>query len=274
MARKRKHPEHVNHERWLVSYADFVTLLFAFFVVMFASSQVDKRKVGKIALAIQVAFQELGVFTASSQRQPTTDTGSLPEDKVQLIESPLKTTNLSHLVPSPNSREGFKEGRDITLQELREELEKALDKPHLQGKIRIAYDPRGLVLSIGDGILFDSGSASVRTDAYPLLDEVTKALLNKSNHVRVEGHTDNVPIRSSRFPSNWELSTARATFIIIYMTQFNFPPNRLSAAGYGEYRPVASNDTEKGRAQNRRVDIVILNHESMRQEPYAEAKVR
>ncbi len=268
MARKKKHPEHVNHERWLVSYADFVTLLFAFFVVMFASSQVDKRKVGRVALAIQVAFQELGVFSATSQKMPPSDSGSLPEPQTQMIEAPLKTTKLSQLVASPNSGEAPPPKNDLTLQQVKKQLEESVTKMGLQGKVDVNFDSRGLVLSIREGILFDSGIAEARKDSYPLLDEIATNLLEKNVHVRVEGHTDNVPISSARFPSNWELSTARATFIIIYFTKkFKFPPNRLSAAGYGEYRPIAGNDTFEGRAANRRVDIITLSHEAMLKEP-------
>lgn len=249
-----------------MSYADFITLLFAFFVVMFAASQVDQRKVGKIALAVQVAFQELGVFQATSLKLPSRNDGSLPEEKIQLIESIKKTTKLDQLVPSPNLMQDVGEDNEIKVYRL--QLEKDLADSYLKEKIRMKVDQRGLTISLAEAAFFESGSAAIRANSYAILDKIGQHLLRMPNHIRIEGHTDNRPMKSGRFQSNWELSTARATYIVSYLIdKLHYPPDRLSAAGYAEFRPVATNDTPEGRALNRRVDVVVLNERAMRQEP-------
>lgn len=273
VGRRKKHPEHVNHERWLVSYADFITLLFAFFVVMFASSQVDQRKVGKLARAVQMAFQELGVFNAMGYSLPATKSGSVP-DSVQMLEPFQSSTKISVLVSAPNpSPDPEEEVRNIRQQFqnlISEGAESAKDGerlPSLDEKIQMRIDHRGLIISLAETAFFDSGSAVVRPASYPLLDQMGRALKALPNYIRIEGHTDNQPIRSGQFPSNWELSTARATFISNYLIKRSgYPPQKLAIAGYGEYHPMTSNATAQGRAMNRRVDVVVLNDRARFQE--------
>jgi chemotaxis protein MotB len=138
----------------------------------------------------------------------------------------------------------------------------------MKGMVRTRVEPRGLVISLGEAGLFDSGSDQIKPNGRTLLDTVAEGLASVGNYIRIEGHTDNVPIANSRFPSNWELSTARATAMVSYlMAHSDLPPELLSAAGYGEYRPTASNETEEGRAQNRRVDIVVLNPAAAETDP-------
>src|SRR5579885_860684 len=244
MRRRRRSHGHANHERWLVSYADFITLLFAFFVVLYASSQVDKRKVGRLALAIQVAFQQLGVFETSNTHIPLNDSEPVPFSKVQVVENAEHTTDLERFVqpmkgilsPAPPSG---------PLKDVQAELEKAL-APEIQKKIvEVTQRREGLVVSLREIGFYESGAAIPK---------------KRTESLRVEGHTDNVPIHNSRFASNWELSTARASELVkLLIMQYHFEPARLSAAGYAEFQPVASNDTPEGRARNRRLDIVILN---------------
>ena len=268
MGRKKKHPEHVNHERWLVSYADFITLLFAFFVVMFASSQVDDRKIGKMARAMQLAFQEMGVFGAMGHTVPMADDGSVP-DTVQMIDPFEKTTRLHMLVPGiPHAVDPEEEVRGV-----RHRFESALAEAGPEGgppaspAVHLRVDPRGLIISLAEAAFFDSGSAAVRPASYPALDRVMRTLPQVPNYIRIEGHTDNQPIRTAQFPSNWELSTARATFIANYLIKkYDYSPQKLAVAGYAEYRPVAGNGTADGRALNRRVDIVVLNDKATRRE--------
>ena len=238
---RKKHAKHVNHERWLISYADFITLLFAFFVVLFASSQADKKKQMQVADAMKTAFTEMGVFDASS-----------------------KTLSIAH----DGGAQSSESNKPIPLpaQQSPEELKKAIDKMvsdqigqgHLAaGSVTTRVTPDGLVISLHDAGFFASGSAEVNPTSVHILSIIVGAL--PSRPVRIEGHTDNVPIHTAQFATNWELSTARASAIARFIIEkANFDPAKLSAAGYAEFHPVASNDTEDGRTQNRRVDIILL----------------
>jgi chemotaxis protein MotB len=147
-------------------------------------------------------------------------------------------------------------------------LESLLGANISKGIVRVHVEPRGLIISLGEKGVFDSGSDQIKPDGKALLDELATSLVSVGNHIRVEGHTDNVPISNSRFPSNWELSTARATVVLSYLIQsYGMRPEMLSAAGYAEFRPVVPNDTEEGKARNRRVDIIIMNPAAAAMEP-------
>ena len=248
---------HANHDRWLVSYADFITLLFAFFVVMFASAQVDKRKVGRLATAIQAAFQQLGIFPTASSRTPLAATDPAPAEEPPSIDSAAASV-LDRISPPP-SREGRGVAGLKDLQELRRELEKALAPELKRHEVALKAVHEGLVISLREIGFFDSGSATLRPTSESSVHRIATVLADQPNSVRIEGHTDNVPIHNQQFASNWELSTARATEMVrLFIVRYHFPPNRLSAAGYAEYHPATSNATVAGRAINRRVDIVVL----------------
>ncbi|MGH9741965.1 MAG: flagellar motor protein MotB [Candidatus Acidiferrum sp.] len=262
MRRRRKKEEHVSHERWLVSYADFITLLFAFFVVLYASSQVDKRKIGKLALSIQVAFQQLGVFETSNTKIPLSDSEAVPFSQVQVVENSDKTTDLEHFV-QPMKGILSPSQLNTPMKDLQSELEKALAPEILKHVVDVKVSREGLIVSLREIGFYESGSANLRPSSKQAVDRLAAILHAHEESLRIEGHTDNIPIHNSRFDSNWELSTARAADLIkLFITHYHFDPFRLSAAGYAEYRPVASNDTPEGRARNRRVDIVILNPSS------------
>jgi len=258
MSRRRRHVQHESHERWLVSYADFITLLFAFFVVLYSSSQVDKRKVGRLALAIQVAFQQMGVFDTSNTQVPLSDSEAVPFSKVQVVENSERTADLERfvqpmkgiLVPSANA----------PLKDIQAELEKAL-APEIQRKVvDVKARREGLVVSLREIGFFGSGSASIQPSAQSALNRLGELLAKRGESMRIEGHTDNVPIHNAQFASNWELSTARASQLLrLFVERYQMNPARLAIAGYAEFHPAASNDTADGRARNRRVDIVILN---------------
>ena len=257
MRRKRRHAAHANHDRWLVSYADFITLLFAFFVVLYSSAQVDQRKVGKLALAIQVAFQELGVFPASTSRVPVDSRDPMPFNSVQAIENTERTAALGRI--APNSRDSLSGNEERDLSDLRQELEQALAPEIQRREVALHRERDGLVVSLSEVGFFDSGSAQIKVSSRPAFGRIADLLADRAYRRRIEGHTDNVPIHTARFASNWELSTGRATELIrLLIIEYGFDPARLSAAGYAEYHPVAGNDTEQGRSQNRRVDVVIL----------------
>lgn len=257
--RKKKKEEHANHERWLVSYADFITLLFAFFVVLYSSSQVDKRRVGQLAMAIQVAFQQMGIFDASNSQPKMIDTEPMPFSNVQMVENAPRNQALGRLVNSPQGELSNGPAHQV-MQNLESQLENALGPEIAKHTVTVTPTKEGIVVSLKEMGFFDSGSATLRADALPTVAHFVSVIRPFPVHIRIEGHTDNVPIHTARFDSNWELSTARATEMIkVFIAQFDIAPNRLSASGYGEYYPLAPNDTVAGRAQNRRVDLVIVN---------------
>jgi len=257
MRRRKNRGDHASHERWLVSYADFITLLFAFFVVLYASSQVDKAKMGKLATAISGAFQQLGAFQGSTAGP----TGELPQgisssSENQADRGPTRIPAGPGGVEIESAQNGFSP-QDIA--RLKKDLENALAAEIRRRDVAIRVGPEGLIVSLREVGFFDSGSAVLRARTERTIRSIVKLLRDRGVAIRIEGHTDDVPIHTPQFSSNWELSTARATQMIrLLISKYDFPPDRLSAAGFGEFHPVASNDTADGRRQNRRVDFVIL----------------
>jgi chemotaxis protein MotB len=274
MSRRRKRSQaHSNHERWLVSYADFITLLFAFFVVLYASAQVDQRKVGKLALAIQVAFQELGVFPASTTQIPLDINDPMPFSTVQAIQNVERVSELGSVASSPkDSLAGSSDETDLST--LRSELEQALHGEIALHQVSLHRETDGLVVSLREFGFFDSGSATIKPQALPAVDRIASILAIRTYQLRIEGHTDNIPIHTAQMASNWELSTARATELVRLLIEgHRLAPERLAAAGYAQYHPIASNLTAQGRAQNRRVDIVILTSQAAKPGALAEPEV-
>jgi chemotaxis protein MotB len=265
MGRKKKHSEeHENSERWLVSYADFMTLLFAFFTTLYAISNVDAQKAGKMVMSMQQSFN-------STVFPPGSGTLSLGQSSGSGAGA-AKSRELVQSVNQPKVMHG-KNGSQIVsgekeLGKLRKNVEDRLGAEVMKGIVRMHIEPRGLIISLGEGGFFDSGCDQIKPDGKILLDEIAGSLVSVGNQMRVEGHTDNVPIKNSKFPSNWELSTSRATVIVRYfIAQYDFRPELLSSAGYAEYRPSWTNETEEGRSRNRRVDIVVLNPTTAEVEP-------
>lgn len=219
--------------RWLLTYADLITLLMAFFVILFAMSKVDSQKYALLANSLKTAF-----FAGNS-----------------LVSLPA-----TGYVP-PGGSAG--EGGGPTLQELGAELSTSLIKidPKLKDMLKITVDERGLTISLVGAALFDLGEAGIKKDAEKILSEIARSLSQVPNYVSVEGSTDDLPINTTEFPTNWELSTRRATNVVrFFIERDGMNPKRFMAVGYGEYRPLYPNDTEANRAKNRRVDIVILRH--------------
>jgi chemotaxis protein MotB len=247
---KKKHTEHVNHERWLVSWADLLTLLFAFFVVMFASSVSDKKKTAKMAAAMQTAFQQSGVFDAHAKTPPLAPGAGTSSGAPMPLEMPIET---------PNGDEGKGDGTGGrgTGTAARKAIEASITPAVQQHLVKMRDTEEGITLSLDSAGFFDSGSAAVRPSVIPVLTKIAASL--PPNALRVEGHTDNQPIHTAQFRSNWELSTARAASIAeILMRSSVISPANFAISGYGEFHPVAANNTEEGRAANRRVDIVVL----------------
>ncbi|MGB9699842.1 MAG: flagellar motor protein MotB [Thermodesulfobacteriota bacterium] len=251
--KRNREEERENLERWLVSYADFITLLFAFFVTMYAISRVDEQKLGSAVESLQRALGSL-IPVQTFQRHP----GAFSP-----TQSPLGTSILTDV--SSKLPVGERKAFEKLAEEIQKEIERSLmaiepEKRPPFNKIKFILEERGLVIRVPESLFFDSGEASIRSDFYPLLDALGKNLEKIPNHIRVEGHTDNVPIQTAKFPSNWELSTARATTIVRYfLSKFNIRPAKLSASGFAEFRPIASNSKPEGRSLNRRVDVVILS---------------
>ena len=232
MAKKKKCPEEVS-ERWAIPYADFLTLLLCLFIALFAMAQAGKQAALEYAQAFAKA---LGMRLVPFQE-------SLPK---QILPQPV--------VPRSEPTE---KGRRIQRQ-IRE-LEEMLKRMGLEGEFKVSYEVIGIRLILQEKILFPSGSAELKPETYPILDKLYEILKDLPNPVEVEGHTDSVPISTEKFPSNWELSTARASSIVRYFIAKGINPERLKASGYADTKPIASSATPEGRAQNRRVEIVILN---------------
>ena len=262
-----KHAEHENHERWLVSYADFITLLFAFFVVMFASSQTDKSKAKQVSEAVEKALKE-----GSSVSIPPAVAkvlGGTVDDRGQ--------GNAQMHGPGGAQKAAKEEQPDvmelgISLKMLSTQLADEIK----EGKVEVSMTPRGIVVSLKQAAFFPSGTDAVDLTTMPTLQKVAGALKAVSNPVRIEGHTDSVPIHTARFRSNWDLSAARSIAIMEALsTHFEIAAERLSIAGYADTVPVADNATAEGRARNRRVDLVILNNYALaRTEPKQAARAK
>jgi len=241
--------------------------------INYASAQVDQRKVGRLALALQVAFQELGVFPASNSKIPLDLQEPMPFDTVQAIENAKRNTELGR-VSSPPLDTLSATSQEANLTTLQAELQQALRREIASRAVALHRESEGLVISLREFGFFDSGSATMRTSAVPALDRIASILAVRTCRLRIEGHSDNIPIHTLQMASNWELSTTRATELVrLLIIRYRFSPDRLSAAGYAEYHPIASNDTPQGRAQNRRVDIVILSEHIVRSDVPIEVSV-
>lgn len=269
-----------DQHRWLVSYADFITLLFAFFTTLYAISNVDLLKMNRLVSALQVAFDTKGVAGVPRKTGLTT----LPSSDPKAVSA---TAGLTAPPVMPSAQELQKLPLDLlaaldrnyleaALGEVKGKLSESLAPAIKDGRAALEIDRRGLVVSIRENGSFRIGSADLSDATRALVGEVASSLKGLPNFVRVEGHTDNVPIHTARFASNWELSTARATAVVAFLVQeFGFASDRLSAAGYAEFHPRVPNTTDTDRALNRRVDIVILNQTTTQaEEPGAVGKTR
>lgn len=250
--RRRKPAEHENHERWLVSYADFITLLFAFFVVMFASSQTDKSKAKQISEAVEKALangKSIGVPPTVAKVL-----GGTVDDKGQgnaQMRGPGGAQKANKESPPPDILELAPSLKSLS-EELKDEIK--------AGKVEVSMEPRGLVVSLKQAAFFPSGTDTVDPSTFPIIAKLAAALKDVGNPLQVEGHTDSIPIHTARFHSNWELSAARSIAMReLLATRFGVDHHRMIIVGFADTSPEAPNDTPEGRAINRRVNIVILN---------------
>jgi chemotaxis protein MotB len=258
MAKKEEHEKEPNHERWLVSYADFITLLFAVFVTLYAMSQSDKKKVEEVVQSMRESF-------GYSKSSPASKPSVIESGTISVIPGVRKISQTAQKSGRSRSKGGEKDFRAT-----KASIDAYLMKARAQDKVTVTITQRGLVVSLKEAGFFDSGSAALKPGSYALLNDVVEALTSYSNGIRVEGHTDDRPIATATFPSNWELSTSRATNVLRYLVkQDEFDPTSISATGYGEYRPIADNGSDEGRQKNRRVDLVLLSEQSEKVEPEA-----
>ena len=258
--------------RWVVSYADFVTMLLALFMVMYALSQLDISHMKTFSNSIDRAFD-------GNSKQTNKSTTNLDE-KSKLLKL-FKTTETSVYIDNNTPLTLDKSSKELKKQLSSFENQIPVESANFENirktiknefnntqNINVIREPRGILIRLNDTVLFDRGSDIIKDKALNVLDKIAVVLKKEPNSIRIEGHTDNLPIKTDKFPSNWELSTARATNIIKYLIEVHkLSPNRISAAGYGEYMPISSNDTEIGRSENRRVDIVVLSSSSKIFEP-------
>ncbi|MBW4043847.1 MAG: OmpA family protein [Acidobacteria bacterium] len=244
--RRRRHAAHANHERWLVSYADFITLLFAFFVVLYSTAKADQHKQAQVSQAINSAFQALGLFQSDSKDLAKAALAASADQAVTPMNIVMGEDPMSPAIQKDLAR-------------IKKNLEGMLSNQIAQHTVSLKLGRDGLVISLREAGFYDSGSATPHPGSIKTLDKIADALYRTPYQIRIEGHTDNIPIHTDQFDSNWELSTARATRMTrIFIADHAFDPARLSASGYAEYHPVASNATQEGRAKNRRVDIIVL----------------
>lgn len=251
MARRRRRKEDESLDKgspaWMTTYSDMVTLLLAFFIILFSFSTIDEYKFEQAMASLQKALGILDGGKTIVTKEPLVDFTDLTlEERMEL--------------------------RDIQqMEEVIRLLEDHLRDAGVYEYVTITIEERGAVVKFADQVLFDSGRAVLRLEALDILHEVAVVLNDIPNHIRIEGHTDNRPINTVQFPSNWELSTTRATNVLRYLVEEEgISPTRISAAGYGEYRPIETNSTPEGRQANRRVDIVILHMSAIMDEPRGE----
>lgn len=251
MPRKQQEPPE-NHERWLVSYADFITLLFAFFVVMFASSQTDKARAKQVSQAVEKALQD-------------GHSVNVPPAIAKILGGTVDDKGVGNaMMKGPGGAQRVaKESQPETVLELLpslQRLNKELEDEIKEGKVEVRLEPRGLIVSLRESAFFPSGTDRLAPESMPTLQRIAAVIGPLPNAIQLEGHTDSIPIHNSRFRSNWELSCARGIALLDAMTErFALDRERFSVVGRADTVPVASNDTPEGRARNRRVDLIIVD---------------
>ncbi|MCW8847924.1 MAG: flagellar motor protein MotD [Sedimenticola sp.] len=257
MARRRRHhEEHENHERWLVSYADFITLLFAFFVVMYSISSVNNGKYRVLSSTLTEAF-----VSSARTLEPIQIGEEIRKIEPQIGDLAIIEPAQPDVLPGDPLEEAS-QGNSIvatkTLDAVKSDLATSLSEYTDQGLVNVTRTVRGIEVEMKSNMLFESGSARLSREALKALRKVILIVKPLPNLINVEGHTDNVPIKTISFPSNWELSAARSASVVHYFAKLGVDSSRMAAIGYGEHRPLSSNETLEGRKNNRRVNLLIM----------------
>lgn len=274
MVRRKQQDIHVNQERWLVSYADFITLLFAFFVVMYSISQVNQSKYRVLSETFIQAFNQPNDSKANPVPQEQTNPSNDVIAPVNMGKTATEDANPTQPIvivtdtakPEMNAQSNTTASTPTSdeLTQISDLVNEKFSQLINDQMIKVSSNELWLQIELNDSILFPSGGVDPSAQARAIFDEISEILKNYSNPIQVEGFTDNIPISNSRYPTNWELSSARATEIVKYLAGRGVAPERLAAVGYGEFQPVAPNDTEAGRAQNRRVAIMVAKRKMER----------
>jgi chemotaxis protein MotB len=256
--RRGGHAEHENEERWLLTYADMITLLMALFMVLFSISSVNISKYKSLQKSLQEAFSGR-VLPGGKQIK---ETGASEADHSNMRNDPMPPIPAIKPVidaVQKQQQSAAAQAQEKDFQQLKKQIDQYAHSHGLSRQIETTVARRGLVIRLlTDRVLFDSGQAALKQQSHPLLTRISGLLRHGlGTPIQVEGYTDNVPIRSARFPTNWELSTARATSVVRYLIGSGLTRQRLSAAGYADLHPVASNGADAGRSRNRRVEIVL-----------------
>jgi len=292
MSRRNHHEEHENHERWLVSYADFITLLFAFFVVMYSISSVNEGQYRVLSNSIVSAFQntksslepiQVGDLIRSPLLMPDqmTDVSEVPDEIITPLmlkfqqpgygggaEETVNREAVDEVIDGdedkqePPTDESFTEqslnAAESEINDLGDDVAEKMDELIDQDIINIKRNKFWLEVEIKSSLLFPSGGSGLIPGAIPVLEQLAETFVDLPNRINVEGFTDNKPINTFVFPSNWELSAARAAAVVRLFEQSGIEPSRMASIGYGEYQPISDNDSDEGRAKNRRVVLVVM----------------
>jgi chemotaxis protein MotB len=275
MAKHEEHEEHVNHERWLVSYADMVTLLMVVFIILFAMATVDARKFSALAEGLKghtaketILEGDPSVIDGGTiQKIESENDATQPDIELPTTATATDATTAKAAQDALNKQQAQeqKEAQEKNnLQQVQQEIQESLAAKGMQDQVKYTLTKRGLVVTVvTDKVLFDSGSATLRGGGESILDAVAEPLSRVPNDISIEGHTDNSPISTAQFPSNWELSTSRATSVLRYLVDRDgVTASRIGATGYGDMRPAVPNDSSAHKAQNRRVEIVVLTDQN------------
>jgi chemotaxis protein MotB len=267
MAKKKHddHEEHVNHEAWVIPYADLLTLLMGLFLVLWSLGQTDIAKAEAVAAGFTASLgigPAGGLIGAGAGAGAGAAAGSAAQSSASEAEVDRLRTQVGDaqaLQAQADVREAGIRAERADLEEARRQIQSLIDAQGLSSQVQLRLDPEGLVVIATDGLLFAPGSAELNEEGKRAVEAIAEPMRALSQPMRVEGHTDPLPIATDRFPSNWELSSTRASTVLRHLVeQSGFPRQRISAAGYADTRPVASNDTAEGRAANRRVEVVLI----------------
>ncbi len=247
--RRRRVEEPESRDRWMVSYADFITVLFAFFVVLFASLNQDHHSIRRVSQAIHFGFETLEPFSGGYGDHGGPDSGHQRDSSTYMLPVQAAITRKSDAA----------EATGVDIAELRRQLELAIGQELRNREITMRVTPEGFVISLKELGFFNSGQAGLRPGAAAKIERIAKVLSQHGFNLRVEGHSDNQPIHTAQFNSNWALSTARAMAVLLLLVHdSDMDPSKISLAGYGQFRPIADNTTAEGRKMNRRVDLVVV----------------
>ncbi|MDR0379327.1 MAG: flagellar motor protein MotD [Candidatus Accumulibacter sp.] len=253
MARRRKHEEHENHERWMVSYADFITLLFAFFVVMYSLSSINEGKYRVLSESMMLAFNNIQLDNSQILS---------PVEVAPTAPSAPRATQTPRITPAARQAAAARQKRRDQMRNVARDVLGVMAQMVEEGKVRIIETSRGVTIEINDSILFAPGQAVLNPLSSRAMRAIAEVLAPTDFPITIEGHTDDTPINTLLFPSNWELSAVRATTVLRLFVDAGVAPWRLTAIGYADTRPVESNDDAEGRARNRRVTILIDSSEA------------